>query len=107
MGRPLEYNEDAIDSIYSTMIFDSDFCPTEYESYVEILDKCISEVDTLYRSIVSELEKWCIVKIDSKIDYGYNYDAKQYFNKYFVERKYVNIDSFVKFTNPAVFNLIH
>ena len=105
--EPLEYNEDTIDSIYSTMIFDSGFCPPEYESYGEIFDKCISEVDTLYRSIVSELETWCIVKIDSKIDYGYNYDAKQYFNKYFVERKYVNTDSFVKFTNPAVFNLIH
>ena len=104
--EPLEHNENAIDSIFSTMIHGDKFCLPEHESYANILDECISEVEIVYQTIVSELERWCIAKIDDKVNYGYNYDAKQDFNSYFTNRKYVNTDSFVKFTNPAVFNLI-
>lgn len=104
--EPLEYKEDTINAIYSAMIFGSGPCPPEYESYGKILDECISEVETVYHSIVSELEAWCVEKIDTKVYYGYNYDAQRDFSEYFYNKKYVNTDSFVKFTNPAVFNTI-
>ena len=104
--EPLEYNDNAIDSIFSTMISGDKFCLPEHESYAKILDECISEVEIVYQTIVSELERWCSAKIDDKVNYGYNYDAQRDFSEYFCNRKYVNTDSFVKFTNPAVFNLI-
>lgn len=105
--EPLEYKEDTINAIYSAVIFGSGPCPPEYESYGKILDECISEVETVYHSILSELEAWCVEKIDTKVNYGYNYDAIQDFDNYFIYAKYVNNVNFMKFSNPAIFNLIY
>lgn len=108
--EPLEYNESVISSIYESL-FDSegfyDECPPDYESYKDILYERISEAENVYDSIKSVLEAWCINKIDDKVNYGYNYDAIIDISEYFKKEKYVNDRSFVKFSNPTVFNLIY
>lgn len=105
--EPLEYNENAIDSIFSTMIHGDKFCLPEHESYANILDERILEAENVYDSIKSVLEAWCINKIDDKVNYGYNYDAIIDISEYFKKEKYVNDSSFVKFSNPTIFNLIY
>lgn len=104
--EPLEYNEPVIESIYSNL-FDSDECPPEYESYKKIIYERIAEAENIYDSIVSELEAWCINKIEDKINYGYNYDPIVDIHEYFKNEKYVNDSSFVKLSNPTIFNLIY
>lgn len=108
--EPLEYNETVIGNIYESL-FDSegfyDECPPDYESYKDILYERISEAENVYDSIKSVLEAWCINKIDDKVNYGYNYDAIIDISEYFKKEKYVNDRSFVKFSNPTVFNLIY
>lgn len=111
--EPLGYNESTIESIYDSL-FDSENCPHEYEecppdyeSYKDILYERITEAENVYDSIKSVLESWCVTKIDDKVNYGYNYDAIIDISEYFKKEKYVNDSSFVKFSNPTIFNLIY
>ena len=104
--EPLEYNETIIEKVYDSL-FDSEECPPEYESYKKILYECIAEAENVYYMIVSELEAWCINKIEDKINYGYNYDPIVDIREYFKNEKYVNDSSFVKLSNPTIFNLIY
>lgn len=104
--EPLEYNETSIAVLSANLFFNNDVCPLEYQSYKKIFEECVSEVSDAYRRILSILETWCVKKIDDKVNYGYNYEARRDFGEYFTNRKYVNTDDFVKFTNPAIYNLI-
>lgn len=111
--EPLKYDESVIESIYDGL-FDCvecppeyEECPPDYETYKDVLYERISEAENVCDSIKSVLEAWCINKIEDKVNYGYNYDAINDISEYFRNEKYVNDSSFVKFSNPTIFNLIY